>query len=92
MDEVAILTCPRCGAEGQFHRAEIQNGAGLATFLLGGMWAALLSQSRNNNMFICDRCHYVFRRDTPGEKGIAIFVLVLSVIVLLLVLFVFSFH
>jgi hypothetical protein len=56
------------------------------------MWAALLSQSRNNNMFICDRCHYVFRRDTPGEKGIAIFVLVLSVIVLLLVLFVFSFH
>jgi rubredoxin len=93
MDDVALLTCPRCGAQGQFHRAEIENkGAGLAMFLLGGMWAALLSQSRNRDMFICDQCHYVFRRETPAEKGMAIVVLSLCVLVLLLALVAWVVH
>ncbi len=47
-------------------------------FLLGGVWAALLSQSRNNNMYICDRCHYVFKHDTPTAKGFALFVALIA--------------
>jgi uncharacterized C2H2 Zn-finger protein len=79
MDDSSFMVCPRCGHEGRFHRAEIQNNSpGLAMFLFGGMWAYLLSQSRNDDMFICDRCHYVFKNDPPLAKGFARFVALLA--------------
>lgn len=89
MDDVPLLTCPRCGARGHFHRASIQDNSGCAMFLLGGLLAYLLSQSRNENMYICDRCHFVFKSDPPMQRGVLLFIAMICLLLALGIALVF---
>jgi len=76
MDERPLLTCPRCGNEGHFHHATIENRNSGAILLFGGLWAYLLSRP-SGDMYICDRCHYVFEPDPRINKWVALVIAVL---------------
>jgi len=53
--------------------------------LVGGMLAYLLSR-RSNNMYICNRCHYVFEPDPHINKWAALFVVILCFAAVLAIL------
>jgi rubredoxin len=79
-EDDSFLVCPRCGHEGRFHRAEIESkNSGLAMLLVSGIWAYLLSQP-SDNMYVCDRCHYVFEPDPRFNKWVALFIVILAAI------------
>jgi len=83
MDDEPLLTCPRCGNEGHFHHADVeQRSNGLAMLLIGGLWAYWLSRP-SDNMYICDRCHYVFEPDPRINKWVALSIVIFCGVALL---------
>jgi len=83
MEAETILTCPRCGTSGHFHRAEIEERSnGLAMLLVGGIWPYLLSRP-SNDMYICSRCHYVFQPDPRINKWVALGIVILCAIMVI---------
>jgi uncharacterized C2H2 Zn-finger protein len=81
MDDQLLLTCPRCGTEGHFHRAIIENRNSAGILFFGGILAYLLSRP-SDNMYICDRCHYVFEPDPRINKMGALIILFAALAVL----------
>jgi hypothetical protein len=75
MDADPLMTCPRCGEEGHFPRATVEPRNGGAIFLFGGIWAYLLSRP-STEMYVCDRCHYVFEPDPRINKWVALGVVI----------------
>jgi len=76
------MTCPRCGTEGHFHRATVERNNGGAMLLLGGLLAYLLSRP-SSEMYICNRCNYVFEPEPHINQWFALAILVLAVVTIL---------